>query len=236
LATPERAVTERAVTERAVTLCVYGEGITDIGPADAAPTDVSQGVVVILVHALCGRPASMRIIRPPRPFMQEFKRRGGKLSQSRRVEFAKVEAIAKKARGAVFVLDTEGDTAVLDDLRSGRDACHPEFSMAVGAAHPCIEAWLLCDGAAIKKGCGCELSGKLPDKPEELPAPCQNRQLNPKTELERVCGAKSRDKKFAIASQIRTLKRLRDKCPASFAPFAVEVEQLIKPLFEATAS
>jgi len=43
--------------------------------------------------------------------------------------------------------------------------------MAVGVAHPCVEAWLLVDSLAIARALGLSNSVVVPSNPESLPAP-----------------------------------------------------------------
>ncbi len=79
---------------------------------------------------------------------------------------------------------------LLGNLVKGRDSAYPHFPMAVGVAHPCIEAWLLADPSAIASAFN--LSGPVvaPPDPENLPAPQANRDHNPKTVLAK-CGGRS---------------------------------------------
>jgi len=137
-------------------------------------------------------------------------------------------------------MDTEGKQQErLKELTRGRDAEFPEFPMAVGAPHPCIEVWLLADPAAIMKGMKLGHPPEIPNELESLPAPCQNRKRNPKTILAECCALKRSEltttEKDRIAAEIRVLQRLRDRCPTSFAPFADEVEHHILPLFSPPA-
>jgi len=73
------------------------------------------------------------------------------------------------------------------------------------------------------------------DKPEELPAPRQNRSRNPKTELRRASGWDQKElsagEKDRIAAAMNDFDLLRSRCPRGFAPFADEVQQHIRPLF-----
>jgi hypothetical protein len=79
------------------------------------------------------------------------------------------QAFYNKSAGVVFVMDTEGDqTARMDELASGRIAEFPEFPMAIGAPHPCIEVWLLGDPAAIKKGMSLQQSPQVPEVEQRI--------------------------------------------------------------------
>jgi hypothetical protein len=216
-----------------VTLELFGEGKTDIGKAEGVPVRPTSGVSPRLLHVLCGKPGNMLVKRRAVPFLR------GK-GWEQKVKFAKRQAVYNKSAGVVFVMDTEGEQRErMEDLTKGRDAEFPEFPMAVGAPHPCIEVWLLADPAAIMKGMRLSQSPEVPDDLESLPAPCKDRKRNPKTILANCCGGKRSDltttEKDQIAAEIRVLQRLRDKCPTSFAPFADEVEQRIGPLFSAPA-
>ncbi|MFN0053985.1 MAG: hypothetical protein ACKV0T_17540 [Planctomycetales bacterium] len=208
-----------------VTLEIIGEGVTDVGPRNASADRMSEGVVVILVHRLCGSPGQMRVKRNHFPYLH-----GKKLWQ--KVKFAKRQAFYNKGvQGAVFVMDSEGIPAVLGELVRGRDNEFPDFPMAVGIAHPCIEAWLLCDPEAIRRAGKLKERPLLPEHPEQIPAPQHHRGLNPKTELARISGAESASEKSAIAHQIRDLAALRAGCPLGFGVFSVEVERFLMPLF-----
>jgi hypothetical protein len=148
------------------------------------------------------------------------------------VKFAKRQSFYDKGvSGVVFVMDSEGIPEVINELIQGRDAEHADFPMAVGIAHPCIEAWLLCDAKAIQAALSLPTTPQLGGYPESLPAPQQNRGVNPKTELKRVAGVESAVQKDAIALRIKDFTIVRVACPKGFAPFADEIEQRIKPLF-----
>jgi hypothetical protein len=56
--------------EVSVVVEFFGEGKTDIGEDDT-PNPPMQGVVPILAHALCGKPASMIAKRTPMLQLQE---------------------------------------------------------------------------------------------------------------------------------------------------------------------
>jgi hypothetical protein len=211
--------------ESTVVVQLYGEGLTDVGPQSEKPTLPEKGVVTILVHKLCGSSSRLRFRSSHFPHLQ-----GKNLSQ--KVRFAKRQSFYSRIPGVVFVMDSEGIFEVLADLTQGRDAELPDHPMAVGMAHRCIETWLLCDPNAIQIACSLKTAPDLPADPESIPAPQENRRHNPKTELKRICGAESSSQKTRIASQIKNLDLLRHKCPLGFAPFADEVEQRIKPLFD----
>ena len=130
---------------------ICGEGKTDVGTIPSpgkSPTMLempTEGVVPILVHQLCGRPTTMRVIR--RAFSHLIGKGKGLWQK---VKFAKQTAYYNKSAGAVFVMDSEGKHAErIKELIKGRDDGYAEFPMAVGVAHPCIEAWLLADASAI---------------------------------------------------------------------------------------
>ncbi len=208
---------------------IVGEGRTECGWGGDQPGPPSTGVVPILVYHLCGRPASMRVRRRPLPFLQ-----GKGLWQ--KVRFAKRQASSSGSAGLVFVLDTEGNhPGQLEQLRRGRDAESPEYPAAVGVAHPCIEAWLLADASAIARAMGLARQPEIPAQPESLPAPCKNRNHNPKTALSRCAGlnrAMSSAETTRIAAEIRDLDAIRTRCPTSFAPFADEVIEIIGPIYK----
>ena len=124
----------------------------------------------------------MRVVRRAVPHLQ-----GKGLWQ--KVKFAKQRALYNRSAGAVFVMDSEGNhRGRLAELSRGRDAAYSEFPMAVGVAHPCVEAWLLVDSLAIARGLGLSNSVVVPSNPERLPAPQANRAHNPKTVLARCAG------------------------------------------------
>jgi hypothetical protein len=207
---------------------IVGEGRTDSGRGGHQPDAPTTGVVPVLVHRLCDRPVSMRIRRRPLPFLQ-----GKGLWQ--KVRFAKRQAFNSGSAGLVFVLDTEGShPGQLEQLRRGRDFELAVYPAAVGVAHPCIEAWLLSDGAAIMRAMGLGQQPAVPRDPEALPAPRNDRGQNPKTCLGHCAGLNrplSSKETTRIAAEIRDLNAIRTRCPISFAPFANEVIGRIKPLF-----
>jgi hypothetical protein len=216
-----------------VTVELFGEGKTDIGKGEGVPVRPTSGVLPRLLHLLCGKPSTMLLKRRPTSFLQ------GK-GWPQKVQFAKRQAYYNKSAGVVFVMDTEGEQRKrMEELAKGRDAEFPEFPMAVGAPHPCIEVWLLADPAAIMKGMGLSQPPQVPGDLESLPAPCKDRRRNPKTILAGCCGTQKSEltttEKDRIAAEIRVVQRLKDRCPTSFAPFADEVEQRIRPLFSPPA-
>ena len=212
-----------AALENLIVLEVFGEGKTDIGKESAMPRLPDQGVVPIVVHGLCGKPAVMRVKTKRYAYLQ-----GKGLWQ--KVRFAKRQArYNKDTCGAVFVLDTEGIDTVITELAKGRDHELRGFPMAIGAARPCIEAWLLVDASALRQALGRTHSPELPNNPESLPAPSRNRTSNPKTILAEL-GAVSQIQKDAIAQKL-DLKAVRECCLLSFEPFAAEVETHLRPLF-----
>ena len=208
---------------------IFGEGVTDIGDESATPVEATEGVVVILVARLCRSPENLRVKKRRFNFLQ-----GKGLWQ--KVHFAKQQAFYNRSHGAVFVMDSEGGKKELKathkELCRGRDfKDHDGFPMAVGVAHPCIEAWLLCDADGIRRAMKLPQSPMLPDEPESLPAPRKNPKYNPKEVLEQVCGAKSAAQKHEIARRT-DWAALRTRCPLGLVPFTEEVEQRLAPLFE----
>jgi len=210
---------------------VCGEGKTDVGdiPDPGPPT---RGVVPILVHTLCGRPEQMLVKTRRLMHLQ-----GKTLRQ--KVWFAKREAHDSKSDAAIFVIDSEASDRTLpgirQDLEDGRDAGLSQFAMAVGVAQPCIESWLLADAAAIRRALGLSATPAVPDRPEELPAPCRDESQSPKSELARIAGSTkkelSTEEKDRIATAMNDMRLPRERCPGGFAPFADEVENRIRPLF-----
>jgi len=212
---------------------ICGEGRTDIGnvvsptKSRTEPQPPTQGVVPVLLHKLCGEPATMRVVRRAVPHLQ-----GKRLWQ--KVKFAKQTALYNRSAGAVFVMDSEGNHRDrLAELPRGRDAAYSEFPMAVGVAHPCVEAWLLADPLAIARALGLSNPVVVPSNPENLPAPQANRAHNPKTVLARCAerSAISSREATLIALAITDLASLRNRCPVGFEPFAQEIEERIAPLF-----
>lgn len=211
--------------ESQVVLEIFGEGKTDIGKASEKPSLPDQGVVPIFVHRLCGKPATMRVKT------KHYAHLHHKKSLWQKVRFAKRQArYNRDTRGVVFVLDTEGKDTLITEMAKGRDHELPDFPLAIGAAQPCIEAWLLVDSTTLQKTMALPHLPKLPEQPESLPAPARNRNHNPKSLLA-VHGANSQPHKDALAQKL-DLSVVRSRCPVSFEPFATEVERLIRPLFE----
>ncbi|MHC4405304.1 MAG: DUF4276 family protein [Planctomycetota bacterium] len=213
-----------------VVVYFFGEGKTDLGEqSDAGPP--STGVVPILVHRLCDKPARMLATRRRLPHLQ-----GRKLWQ--KVRFAKRQAFGRSA-AAVFVVDSEGNGKLLrkvtEQLKKGRDAAAPAFPMAIGVAHPCIEAWLLGDASAIRRALRLSSQPGVPDHPEQLSAPREDEKRNPKRALAEVVRPGSKDlaakEKWAIAAAMNDMGLVRQRCPRGFAPFADEIERHIHPLF-----
>ena len=213
--------------ESVVVLQLYGEGVTDVGPQTTNPVHPTKGIATIFVHALCGAMPQLRVRSA------HYAHLHGKKSLWQKVKFAKRQSFYDRGvSGVVFIMDSEGIPEVLNELIHGRDAEHADFPMAVGMAHPCIEAWLLCDAKAIQSALSLSKPSQLPSGIESLPAPQQNRALNPKSELKRIAGVESASQKNAIALRIKDFELLRTACPIGFARFADEIEGRIKRLFD----
>ncbi len=213
-------------SENTVVIEFFGEGKTDIGTG-SEPTPPTAGVVPILVHQLCERPATMRAKRRSFAFLQ-----GKNLAQ--KVRFAKRQAFYNRSAGAVFVMDSEGDDRkrqkVLDEMVRGRSLESTSLPLAVGVAQPCIEAWLLVDRQAVEQAARVKGPLELPADPESLPAPCANETGNPKAVLIHW-GVRSAAQKDTIALAISDLSLLVERCPQGFGRFAQEIRQFIRPLF-----
>ena len=169
----------------------------------------------------------MRVVRRAVPYLQ-----GKGLWQ--KVKFAKQTALYNRSAGAVFVMDSEGNhRGRLAELTRGRDVAYSESPMAVGVAHPCVEARLLVDSLAIARALGLSNPVAVPSNPENLPAPQANRTRNPKTVLARCAerSAISSREATLIALAITDLAALRNRCPVGIEPFAQEIEERIAPLF-----
>ena len=213
---------------------IIGEGKLDIGEVKESdkhrPGPPTSGVVPILVHKLCSQHHSLKVIR----------RRVSSLEKggiNRKVAFAKKQAFYNRSDGAVFVVDTEGDNPEKkrEQLIAGREAKYPDFPMAVGVAHPCIETWLLVDARAIVRGMKLQAAPVMHLDPESLPAPRKNESLNPKTVLAQCAGSTrgiSASEAAAIASHINDLEAVGNICRKGFRPFAEEVKARLAPLFE----
>jgi hypothetical protein len=210
---------------------VFGEGKADIG-SDPRPRRPTTGVLSILLHSLCGKPGRMFVKCKATQFLV------GK-GLAKKVQFAKRQARYNRSHAAVFVVDSEGGPKELkqkkSDLETGRGRELPEFPMAIGVAHPCIEAWLLADATAVRRGLGLSATPKVPDEPEGLPAPCQDHDRNPKAVLCDLADVAkkdlSSDEKDRIARAMDDVALARQRCPLGFAPFADEVEKQVRPLF-----
>ncbi len=215
-------MTPASPTEVVIEIC--GEGKTDVAKMDDAPVMADAGVVTVLTRRLCENPPALRVKRTPLMFLQ-----GGKPLWQKVWLFKRTVEINGSA-GCVFVMDTEGTpNPVRTELHRGRDHGSPGFPMAVGVAHPCIEAWLLSDASAVRRGLSLNQRPPVPPDPESLPAPQANRTHNPKTVLA-ACSPNTRHpnlaEKTAMAEYL-ALATAEQVCP-SFAAFAVEVRDWIR--------
>ena len=212
---------------------VFGEGKTDVGldPRNRQPT---LGVLPILVHRLCGKPKNMRVRSSTRLHLERIDVKAGG-GYRKKAERFRTLARQNNSAGAVFVIDSDGDLEKKQrDVTQGRDAGPADLPMAVGVAHPCVEAWLLADAGAIRRGIGLSSSPALPEDPEVL-SPKKDNKQHPKPVLARAAGSRDRDlgakEKDAIATAMNDMDLVRRRCPLSFAPFADEVDRHIRPLF-----
>ena len=122
---------------------IIGDGKADAGAIDDTPQLPSLGVVTLLTFRLCGSPATMRVRRRKPLFLQK------RTPLWRRVQQSKMRAADSGDAGLICVVDSEGEKPqkLRTELEKGRDSKYATFPAAVGVAHPCIEAWLLADGA-----------------------------------------------------------------------------------------
>ena len=94
---------------------------------------------------------------------------------------------------------------------------------------------MLTDAGAIRRGLGLKRSPAVPDRPEELLAPCKDEKNNPKTALVKAASVAQKELSAAdknkIARAMNDMDHVRSKCPLGFAPFADEVQKHICPLF-----
>ncbi len=218
--------------EDTVVVEIFGDGKTEVRPS-TEPQPPDKGVISILVHKLCGKPSRMRVKSRPFLFLQ-----GKGLPQ--KVRFARRQALYNRSHAVVFVVDTEGDlNGKRRQLEQGRERGPAELPMAVGVAHPCIECWLLADATAIRRGLELAATPEVPETPEELPAPCQDRRDNPKTFLAGIIGANKKEasskEKDRIAAAMNDMQLVGERCPLSFKPFSQEVTAHVAPLFRATS-
>ncbi len=219
--------------EQRVVIEVFGEGKTDVGH-DPKPQRPTKGVVPILLDRLCGKPKTMLVKRYGIPFLQNIKVSGRGYKQ--KAEAARKQARRNGSHAVVFVVDSEGDLkARSKTLKEGRDAGPSHPPKAVGVAHPCIESWLLTDAAAIRRALDLSRTPEIPDEPEKLLAPSQNRENNPKTVLRDIYGQSKKElptkDKDRIVAAMNDMNLVRERCPLGFAPFVDEVQQHIRPLF-----
>ena len=174
---------------------IFGEGSTEIGKTTHVPSIADSGVVPILARRLCGDSSRLRVRQKAYMFLE------GK-NRWQKVRGAKRNARINGSAGCIFVLDSEGDQAsIRAELQTGRDSESPDYPMAIGVAHPCIEAWLLADASAIRRGLSLEQKPIVPENPELLPAPHVDRKNNPKIALA-GCHPNSRHPNLAEKSAI----------------------------------
>ena len=123
-------------------------------------------------------------------------------------------------------------------LNGGRSRSTAATAVAIGVAQPCIEAWLLADATAIRRGLELSDTPAVPAEPELLPAPCEDDRQNPKRVLVKAAGVQQKElsakQKWRIAGAMNDMTLVRTRCPLGFDPFAAEVELHIAPLFSTT--
>lgn len=191
-------------------------------------------VVPLIVRTICGRSRDIYARENPIRFLQRSVSGSG---WSQKATAARKLANDNRASGAVFVIDSEGDIRRQAQLTAGRDRGPTDVPMAVGVAHPCIEAWLLVDGTAIRRGLALEKTPETPPLPESLPESGRTKGKEAKRRLQQCAEMPkplSATQMSAIATAINkhSLPLLRTGCPLGFAPFAEEVEERIRPLFD----
>ncbi len=220
-----------------IVIDIVVEGRADGGVFNDKPEPPMSGIVTLFVHRLCQSPSHMLVRRQRVPFLMNAHKPWRRLVQ------AKDRAAIAKSAGLVYVVDTEStDSGVLKQMRKSHlpppKSRHDQFPAALGFAHPCIEAWLLCDAVAIKKAAGVPAIPPLPAAPESLPGAPKNKPgAFYKRYLADLVKASKDDlaakDKWIIVVSINDLKSVRDACPC-FHAFASEIESKIAPLYFAT--
>ena len=131
----------------------------------------------IVIEIICEGPTDFQVLRAVLihhcqvpPDVTFLYKRFGTLPGKRlwdKVETARFQAGVSKYAVCVFVLDTEGKPSLMNDLIRGRNA-RAGLPMPLGEAHPCIEAWLLVDATAIKRGLNLMKRPTTPVQPETI--------------------------------------------------------------------
>ncbi len=149
-----------------------------------------------------------------------------------KVEMARFQATVSKYSACIFVLDTDGNTKLLNDMIRGRDV-RSGLPMPVGVAHPCIEAWLLVDATAIKRGLDLIQRPVVPSEPESIATADEA-----KSQLASYSTQKVKElavtQKAAIAMYINWSSVVQI-CP-SFTAFDEELTIHVSPLFAIPSS
>ncbi len=210
---------------------IVGDGIAETGKMSVAPTKPESGVVTLLVFRLCDCPEGMFVHRRP-IFRQK------RYPLWRRVQQTKMRAADYGDAGLIYVVDSEGEDPAkyLTELVRGRDAKRKDFPMAVGVAHPCIEAWLLADPQAIRKAFDLKKAPSIPSAREYLPNAPKTFPGKFYKRFLAECAQKQRadlsmQEKSALVLAINDIAVIENSCP-SFASFAAEVKDHIGPIFK----
>lgn len=127
---------------------------------------------------------------------------------------------------------------ISEEIRRGCEAqAAGDFKCVPGIPCRTIEAWALGDRAAVAELCGSAKPVELPDgkAPEDLWGKPHNPSSNhPKMVLKRILGRDGTQQDLSAIAERADPKALRESCPLSFRPFAIELEEAVAALDTAT--
>ena len=222
---------------------LVGEGPTDIGALSREPAFQNDEPGFL-------QPIVRRILRGEPEFigrkLSVFGKRhvkGLKEALSKKAYLAAMLAVQQNADVLVFVTDVDKGTgsntrrqaaimmeklhAAIGEGIARAAADGSALPAAVGTPCRTIEAWVLGDPAAIRKVCGLHKGMTISRPPEEMwGAPHEPASGHPKSVLTRLIGSAPDFGTVAEIGERAHIATLRQNCPASFAPFAAELESV----------
>jgi len=213
-------------------IAVYGDGQSELGRRVGWGQTCSEPdlpALPRLVSRLTHAPAQTQYV--PRLFKPEkHTHRGPDLSRMAKKAIRTMRQATKEQCAAVVILvdRDEAGLARVRELRTGRDSVPAEYNLpcAVGEAVHTFDAWMIADAQAVEAAGG-SLGGIPLDQPEAL-LPERAKQL-----AKQALGhLGSMTDAFARVAQRVDLKGLAQRCPRGFAPFAGEVRERIRPIFD----
>lgn len=179
-----------------------------------------SGALESLLKRLGGTNASFEYDRVSNNTIHTFHGKG-KGYFKRAIRWLK-EAENRKVDAVVFLIDEDGKSERIEQIRDAQDSILSQLPRALGVAIKMFDAWMLADEKTLTQVLGYNVN-RQPD-PETI--------RNPKQVCETLLGESSiqmsQREMYAQISCVLDLDLLCDRCQSGFKPFATSVRNIFQ--------